>query len=217
MAERGRWAFDGLIDQVRDVCEITENGCWLWRFGSWAGREAPGADEAQRYPRLMIGGVRKHVTDWVLEAGGRPQPPGTEACHSCDDTRCVFTGHLRWGTHRSNMEEMMRRGRNGQARHPEQYYWRDDHALRLHPERIARGPRPGNYASGDDHYTRRNPEQITWKGEAHYRARLDPGQVREIRARGAAGERAAQIAGDLGVGRGTVRAILEGRTWKHVR
>jgi hypothetical protein len=48
-------------------------------------------------------------------------------------------------------------------------------------------------------------------------ARLDPDKVRLIRAQDAAGVRLADIADGLGVGHTTVRAVLEGRTWKHVK
>ena len=209
-----RWDMDHLIEQVRSVCEITPDGCWLWRYGTWA--EHRYVDE-HKYPKIVVNGVRKHASRFVLEAyEGRPQPRGTEPCHSCDRPPCVNPEHLHWGTHKRNMEEMAARRRSGPTQHPEAQKWGPDHAFRRDPSRIPRGPKPGNYASGDEHFTRRNPELITWKGEAHYRARLNPDKVRQIRARKAAGERADDIADSLGVGRGTVRAVLEGRTWKHV-
>ena len=210
-----KWSLARFVEQVRSVCEITPGGCWLWRYGTWA--EHKYVDEQHKYPRAMINGVRKHVSDWMMEATGRPMPaPGMEACHTCDRPPCVNPVHLRWGTHKDNMAQMAWRGRTGPANHRENYKWKPDHAFRLHPERIRRGPKPGDYASGDDHYTRRNPELITWKGTAHYQARLNPFLVREIRARAAAGESPTWIADDLGVGRGTVRAVIERRTWKHV-
>jgi DNA invertase Pin-like site-specific DNA recombinase len=60
------------------------------------------------------------------------------------------------------------------------------------------------------------PEQISHRGTNHTFARLTPEIVREIRVRGRAGERPTSIARGLGVGRTTVRAVLEGRTWKDV-
>lgn len=213
MGRHGIWKLEGLLDQVKAVCEITEDGCWLWRFGKWA---QDGGAPGHRYPRLMIAGQRKSAGDWVLIASGSPQPPGMEACHSCDNTGCVAPDHLRWDTHKANMQEMGERGRSRAQRYPESMPRGDDHFFRRHPELIPRGPKTGNFASGDNHWTRRSTEPLPWSGTNHYQARLTPEIVRSIRARAAAGEEARDIAIDLGVGRTTVRAVLEGRTWKHV-
>jgi hypothetical protein len=214
MANGIKWDLASLVSQVESVCEITPDGCWLWRYGVWADRGI--ADEQSAYPRLMLGGVRKHVAYWVLTASGQPQPPGSEPCHSCDRPPCVAPHHLCWGTHQENMQEMWRRGRSGPTRHPESRIWPADHPFRLHPELISRGPRPGNYASGDNHWTRRMPEHISNRGTSHTMARLAPEIVREIRERDRAGEGATSIARGLGVGRTTVRAVIEGRTWGHI-
>ena len=213
MDRRSPWDLARLITQIQAVCEITPEGCWLWRYGSWAQHQY--VDE-HKYPRLMIGGVRKPVSRWVMQVTTGEDRDDMEPCHSCDRPPCVSPAHLHWGTHQENMQEMGERRRTGPDRHPEKYQFGDRHWTRQFPERIPRGPRPGDYASGDDHYTRRNPELITWKGTAHYQARLNPFLVREIRARAAAGESPTWIADDLGVGRGTVRAVIERRTWKHV-
>jgi hypothetical protein len=202
--------------QVKAVCEITPDGCWLWRYGTWA--EHRYVDEQHRYPKIMIKGVRKIVAHWILEATGRPRPSSEmEACHSCHRPPCCNPLHVRWDTHQGNMEEMGECYRTGPDRHPEKYQFGDRHWTRQHPEWIPRGPRPGDYASGDDHFTRCHPEWITWRGTNHYQAVLDDDLVRDIRKRHRVyRETALEIARDLGVGRGTIRAILEGRTWKHV-
>jgi hypothetical protein len=214
MGANGIWDLNCLISQVESVCEITPDGCWLWRYGVWGERGL--TDEQAAYPRLMIAGVRKHVAYWVLTAAGQPQPPGAEPCHSCDRPPCVAPHHLRWGSHQENMQEMGRRGRSGPTRHPGSRTWSADHPWRLHPELIPHGPRPGNYASGDNHWTRRTPDQISQRGTNHTMARLTPEIVREIRDRGRTGEGPTSIARGLGVGRTTVRAVIEGRTWAHV-
>lgn len=214
MGRKSIWTFDGLIEQVKAVCEVTEDGCWLWRFGVWAERGL--IDEQRMYPRLMIGGERKTVGRWVLIASGHPEVPGMEPCHSCDRPPCIAPDHLHWGTHKENMQEMGQRGRSNAQRYPENVRRGDDHWSRQRPELIPRGPRPGNYASGDEHWTRRSTEPLPWSGTNHYRARLNPDLVRQIRARSAEGHWPDAIAREFGVGRTTVRAILEGRTWKHV-
>jgi hypothetical protein len=114
------------------------------------------------------------------------------------------------------MQEMGRRGRSGPTRYPETRTWGPGHPWRLHPELIPRGPRPGNYAAGDNHWTRRMPERISHRGTSHTSARLTPEIVREIRERSGDGEGATSIARGLDIGRTTVRAVIEGRTWAHV-
>ena len=54
------------------------------------------------------------------------------------------------------------------------------------------------------------------RGEAHYRAVLDPSKVREIRLAVASGIAKAAIARRFNVNPSTVRDIHQGRTWRHV-
>jgi hypothetical protein len=54
------------------------------------------------------------------------------------------------------------------------------------------------------------------RGAKHFRARLDPDKVRDIRRSHAAGESVASIAKRIGVRPGTVYAVLTGKTWTHV-
>jgi DNA invertase Pin-like site-specific DNA recombinase len=68
---------------------------------------------------------------------------------------------------------------------------------------------------------RANIEDMRAKGRAargvnHFRAKLDPDKVREIRSARAAGESPYSIAARIGVSPPTVYAVLGGKTWKHV-
>lgn len=208
-----KWTLDGLADQVRAACEIDPSGCWLWRYGSWADRDYA---RQREYPRLMISGRRQHVSRWVMEAKAGPAPD-MEPCHSCDRPECVSPDHLHWGTHRENMIEMAERQRTGSVRHPERY----------------RGRVIANPARGEAHWARKDPGRAAdvfarrvhgsvthpekWvRGEAIPWSKLTAEKVRLIRQRLARGETPVMIAPDFGVGRGTIRAIAEGRSWKHV-
>lgn len=209
-----KWDLTRLIEQIGKVCEITPDGCWLWRHGSWSVRDLTGVRE---YPRLCIAGRRLHVARWVLEATeGRRDD--AEPCHSCDMPPCVSPAHLRWGTHAENMREMGARRRSGMQRYPDRYRWEvrnrgnsgfqpgDAHLLRRNPGLVARG---------DRHGSKTHPERWA-RGERQGSARLSEDAVRVIRKRLVSGEKPAVIAPDFGVGRGTIRAIAEGRTWRHV-
>ena len=81
--------------------------------------------------------------------------------------------------------------------------------MRREPERAAQ------VMAGRQHGSKTHPERWT-RGEAIAWSRLTAEQIPGIRVRLAAGEQAAMIAHDLVVGRGTIRAIAEGRSWKHV-
>ncbi len=140
--------------------------------------------------------------------------PGMEPCHSCDDTACVCPEHLHWGTHQENMQEMGERKRAGATRYPDRYripkpnsgHRGDSHPLRKNP---------GLAARGEHHGSKTRPER--WRrGTGIPWSQLDPEKVRAIRLRLAAGETPTMIAPDFGVGRGTIRAIAEGRSWRHV-
>jgi hypothetical protein len=209
-----KWDVINLIPQVRAVCEITPGGCWLWRYGSWAVADLEACTE---YPRLMIGGQRHHVATWVLKVAAG-DAPGMEPCHSCDRPACVAPAHLRWGTHKENMAEMAARKRTGSVRHPERYRGRvipspvrgADHWMRRNPEQVAQV-----VARGERHGSKTHPERWA-RGERQGCAKLTAAQIPGIRQRLEAGEQPAVIAPDYGVGRGTIRAIAEGRTWRHV-
>ena len=54
------------------------------------------------------------------------------------------------------------------------------------------------------------------RGTAHFRAKLDPAKVVDIRRRRRAGETLKSIANRLGVSPETVSAVVTGRTWSHV-
>ena len=205
-----KWDIGNLVAQVKTVCEITPDGCWFWRHGSWADRDP---DTCREYPRLMIGGERHHVATWMLKVTAG-DAPGKEPCHSCDRPACVAPAHLHWGSHQENMAEMGVRSRAGAQRYPERYasgLWErtgqlrgDDHPMHRNPMLAARGERHGS---------RTHPER--WHhGEDIPNARLTAAQIPGIRRRLAAGEKPASIAAHLGVGRGTIRAIAEGRTWR---
>jgi HNH endonuclease len=200
-----KWNISCLVAQLSDFCNVTSRGCWLWP-----------TEPVSRYPRIMINGKRQSAAAWALESTVGPRPQGAEACHSCDQPRCCNPGHLRWDTHQGNMADMRDRGRAGALTHPDRVPRGGAHWTHQTPERLARGPRSGDYAAGDDHWTRRQADLITWRGELHPAARLTTDVVREIRRRRSDGESPTALARAFGTGRGTIRAIIEGRTWKHV-
>lgn len=65
------------------------------------------------YPHFKVNGKSIKASRFILEVTlGRPLAEKMEACHSCDNTRCVNFNHLREGTRRSNSQECVDRGRH---------------------------------------------------------------------------------------------------------
>ena len=78
-------------------------GCWEWT----------GTLSTAGYPKL--GHTYAHRAALEL-CKGRPLGPGREACHTCDNPRCVNPAHLFEGSHRDNMRDSFSKGRNASAR-----------------------------------------------------------------------------------------------------
>lgn len=72
-----------------------------------------------------------------------------------------------------------------------------------------------NVARGDRLFFARHPEMLV-RGENHRCAKLTEEQVRELRARVAAGERQADLAREAGISRASMSKMILRESWKHV-
>jgi hypothetical protein len=79
-----------------------EEGCILWHRA-----------EAEGYGRFYFGNRRypAHRMAWVFKNGEIPK--GLFVCHACDVRLCVNPDHLFLGTNKDNIDDMIRKGRNG--------------------------------------------------------------------------------------------------------
>lgn len=88
---------------------IQRDACILWPF----------ATTSNGYGMVSIAPGRRvgaHVAALILS--GQPQPEGQWALHKCPgggNRRCVNVRHLAWGTHRENVDDMLRSGRHTPA------------------------------------------------------------------------------------------------------
>lgn len=91
----------------------TEPGCIIWPYGT----------SNRGYGLAVVGGVQKTASRWMcMLAHGEPVPPRTYAAHNCGNPLCVNPGHLRWATHKENMDDKLIHGtenigtRNGKTK-----------------------------------------------------------------------------------------------------
>ena len=77
--------------------EYAPSGCWLW------------AKSATQFGSGRIGRRLAHIISWGITHG--PIPPGLQVLHRCDVPQCVNPDHLFLGTHKDNVQDMIRKGR----------------------------------------------------------------------------------------------------------
>lgn len=117
------------------------------------------------------------------------QPLEKYVCHSCDNPLCCNPLHLWLGDAKSNMRDMIKKGRERWVIPPPRY--------------------------GDDHHQRKHPELVI-RGEAHYKAKLTEDDVRAIRQM-ARTMLQREVAAIFGVSASNIRSICARKNWKHVK
>jgi hypothetical protein len=83
----------------------TSGDCWLWTGTT---KKTGYGHMSVAYRKLLVHRLAYSV--WV-----GPIPPGLLVCHHCDNPPCVRPDHLFLGTHRDNMQDMIRKGRQSYA------------------------------------------------------------------------------------------------------
>lgn len=81
---------------------IKKSGCWHYK----------GALDSGGYGIVSYLGklTQAHRLSWFFTNGEIPE--GLLVCHKCDNRRCCNPDHLFLGTHKDNMQDMIKKGRH---------------------------------------------------------------------------------------------------------
>ena len=169
-----------------DIREETE--CWEWR----AYRHKTGYGQFSIYGGIFY----SHRVSCILFNGIIED--GKEVRHSCNNPACCNPKHLIVGTHKENMEDMVRSGRSARG---------EKNGSKTKPDRVARGDRNGSRTRQD-----RLP-----RGAKCPNAKLTDEKVLEMRALYAGGGITyQQIADQFGLSLGGTWQVINGQRWKHL-
>ena len=105
--------FDRFIDKVERV----EGGCWNWFGCKYRGGYG-------QFRRLIDGEWKMAKTHrYSYEYYKGPIPQGLVVCHTCDNPSCVNPEHLFIGTHKDNMQDMIKKGRRSLKTRNPKHRW----------------------------------------------------------------------------------------------
>jgi hypothetical protein len=167
---------DGLPDRIaRRIAIDGATGCWNWTSpNSLVGR-------GRGYVSINGKPMLHHRAVWTLLVGAIPK--GAYLCHHCDNPRCCNPDHLYVGDSKTNVADMVSRGR---------HWTRSD---------LVRAREVGRVTGSQNDWAR---------GMANPKAKLADEQVAAIRA-STVGSRA--LAQQYGVHRTTIQRIRSGTAW----
>jgi hypothetical protein len=81
---------------------INQNGCWEME-----------PYKGHRYPALQVGRKIVRANRLSYELHNNKKIPKNKCClHTCDNTKCINPEHLFIGTHKQNMRDMIKKGRD---------------------------------------------------------------------------------------------------------
>lgn len=88
-------------ERINERTITDKNGCLIWIC----------ADSASGYASVKFRGkpTNAHRMVWVVEHGEIPK--GLCVLHKCDNRKCVNIDHLFLGTHKDNMQDMLKKNR----------------------------------------------------------------------------------------------------------
>jgi hypothetical protein len=153
-----------------------------------------------------------------------------DACHQCDNRKCVDDHHLFAGTRKQNMEDAVNKGRQAKGSMLPQTNLTEDQVHQIREDTQGYEAIASLFKTTSSSVSNiKNLVEWSWlpvrgsihkagsgdriAGEAHYCAKLDEQKVIRIRT---SNEPLAVLAAEFGVAYNTVHSALVGKTWRRV-
>lgn len=193
-----------VFERFHNLYIIRPSGCWEWTL----------APLRSGYGRLTIGAgtVLAHRLSYQLNVG--PIPDGMDILHSCDNRMCVNPEHLFPGTHRDNMDDMVRKGRQFSKLSI------SEQAEIVAAPSVTLALAQKHNISRNRLYSLRKERRGVSEGRAggsrNGRALITEESVIRIFHERRSGRKVRDIACDLGLKTQVVSKVLRRVTWKHV-
>lgn len=93
-----------LSDRIQEGAQVTEAGCW-----EWTGAVTQRGYGRMSYRNQVYRVHRLAAHEWL---GLDLADPTVKVCHRCDNPPCVNPDHLYLGDQKTNVQDMVQRGRN---------------------------------------------------------------------------------------------------------
>ena len=189
--------------------------CWIWKRSL----------NSDGYGNIWVEDScwKAHRLSYALFKGDIPK--GMCVCHRCDNPSCVNPEHLWLGTHRENMDDMVRKGRTLYAEQRKN----NKIASHMRPEIVQKyisGMRQVDIAKEYNCHASAiynaihkiiPVRELGFRGENHPGAKLKEEDIRQIRKYRDEGMMYLEIAQKYGVTRELTQKIATRQLWKHVK
>ncbi|TPJ86985.1 MULTISPECIES: HNH endonuclease signature motif containing protein [unclassified Mesorhizobium] len=202
-----------------------ETGCW-----NWTGEVKP---NGYGVISKKVKGKRHRFYAHRFSAehvAGKDVPADMDACHECDNRRCVNPDHLFVGTRKKNMEDCVAKGRQAKGDMLPQTVLTEEQVQSIRADDRDYETIADAFGVGCSSVSNiKNLKEWSWlpvachiakcetgdriAGEAHYCAKLTEEKVAHIRT---SDEPLAALAVRYGVSYNTVLSALTGKTWRRV-
>lgn len=196
--------------RFKNKIKIDEKGCWIWQAQILP--VGYGAFWLSSHKRS----ITAHRASWILHHGEIPD--GLWVLHKCDVYSCANPDHLFLGTHKDNMDDMRRKGRQ-----PKQIKKIPDHeeikVLNLYLSGVGQRKIAKLY-----NVSQRCIQRVLWertkksslKGEENGNSKLTRLHIKCIRWMRENGNTQAYLAKLFGIHITTVQRILYRESWKSI-
>jgi hypothetical protein len=133
------------------------DGCWLWT----ASKDRSGYGQIGVKTEKGFRPVKAHRIAWQLTHGA--VAPGQHVLHQCDTPSCVRPDHLFVGTHADNMQDMLRKGRQGHSERHGMAKLTNADVVAIRASSRSSADLSAVFGVGEDHISRIR-RGVVWKG-----------------------------------------------------